>query len=78
MMAQRDSIIVEPWNPRWSADFDREAERLRRVLGDVAVAIHHIGSTAVAGLAAKPVIDVLIEAVDLGEVDLLLFAWRPG
>ncbi|NMB53058.1 MAG: GrpB family protein [Leptolinea sp.] len=53
----------------WPLEFEREAGRLRRYFKDEIVAIHHIGSTSVPGLAAKPVIDVLpvirhIEAAD--------------
>jgi GrpB-like predicted nucleotidyltransferase (UPF0157 family) len=39
------------------------------MLGGAASAIHHIGSTSVPGLAAKPVIDLLAEAPDLGQID---------
>lgn len=41
---------------------------MARVLGCDAVAIHHIGSTSVVGLAAKPIIDILIEAKDINVV----------
>jgi GrpB-like predicted nucleotidyltransferase (UPF0157 family) len=57
------------YSPEWPAEFEREAERLRTVLGDVLVAVHHIGSTSVPGLAAKPIIDLLPLARDIGHVD---------
>jgi GrpB-like predicted nucleotidyltransferase (UPF0157 family) len=55
-----DPIAVLPYDPRWPALFDAEAVRLAGVLGETAVRIEHIGSTAVRGLAAKPVIDIQI------------------
>jgi GrpB-like predicted nucleotidyltransferase (UPF0157 family) len=46
-------------DPAWAAAFQRESEQLRALLGDELCAIHHVGSTSVPGLAAKPIIDVL-------------------
>lgn len=52
-------INVAPADPRWAAQFDDFRERYEQALADVKVqAIEHVGSTAVPGLAAKPVIDV--------------------
>ena len=64
-------IRVVDYDPSWPARFDAEAAVLYRTLGHVAHAIHHIGSTAVPGLAAKPIIDILMEAADLSQVDAL-------
>jgi len=50
-------MTVVDYDPSWPAAYEAEIERLRAVLGDVIVRAHHIGSTAVPGLAAKPVID---------------------
>lgn len=47
--------------------FARDAERIRAVLGDIAVRIEHVGSTSVPGLAAKPIIDVLLVVADSAE-----------
>jgi GrpB-like predicted nucleotidyltransferase (UPF0157 family) len=47
------------YSSEWPAEFEREAARLRQLVGERLVAIHHVGSTAVPGLAAKPVIDLL-------------------
>lgn len=49
-------IIIEPYNPDWPEKFNAEKERLLPILGNVA--IEHIGSTSVPGLAAKPTIDI--------------------
>ena len=51
--------LVE-YDPAWPAEFERQAERIRRTLGPRAMAVEHVGSTAVPGLAAKPRIDILL------------------
>ena len=53
-------VEVVPHNPQWKEQFFYEKERLDKVFDGLA-AIHHIGSTSVEGLAAKPIIDFLIE-----------------
>jgi GrpB-like predicted nucleotidyltransferase (UPF0157 family) len=47
------------YSPAWPLDFAAEADRIRALLADELVAVHHIGSTSVPGLAAKPVIDLI-------------------
>jgi GrpB-like predicted nucleotidyltransferase (UPF0157 family) len=49
--------------------FDVEARRWRDLLGDLLVKVHHIGSTSVPGLVAKPVIDLVPEVRDITQVD---------
>jgi GrpB-like predicted nucleotidyltransferase (UPF0157 family) len=49
--------------------FDDEAARLTGALGDVVAALHHIGSTAIPGIHAKPVIDMLLEVPTLASLD---------
>lgn len=58
------SIYLAEYDPAWPALFSREAERLRSILGPVAVEIHHTGSTSVPGLAAKPIIDITMAVPD--------------
>jgi len=62
-------IEVVEYNPSWPETFKEESYLLRETLGDIAVAVQHIGSTAVPGLAAKPIIDILIEVTDLAALD---------
>jgi GrpB-like predicted nucleotidyltransferase (UPF0157 family) len=62
-------VEVLPHNPAWKSAFEREAARITDTLGDLVTAIHHIGSTAIAGMPAKPIIDVLLEVEDLGRLD---------
>lgn len=57
-------ITLVAYDPDWPRLFGREAERLRSVLGDVALRIEHVGSTSVPGLTAKPIVDVLLVVPD--------------
>jgi len=57
-------ITLAEYDPQWPALFDREAARIRAVLGDTAVRVEHVGSTSVPGLAAKPIIDILLAVPD--------------
>jgi GrpB-like predicted nucleotidyltransferase (UPF0157 family) len=55
-----EPVTVVDYDTAWPHLFAEESERIRAALGDAIVAVEHIGSTAVPGLAAKPVIDVLV------------------
>jgi len=57
-------ITLAEYDPQWPALFDREAARIRAVLGGTAVRVEHVGSTSVPGLAAKPIIDILLAVPD--------------
>jgi GrpB-like predicted nucleotidyltransferase (UPF0157 family) len=54
-------VLLAAHDPKWQDSFYKEAEALWKQLGDRAVQIHHVGSTAVPGLPAKPIIDIAIE-----------------
>ncbi len=56
----RKAIEVRDYDPGWVRLFDLERERLSAALGELAVAVEHIGSTAVPGLAAKPIVDIAV------------------
>jgi len=62
-------LEVLDYDPAWVARFAREQKLLAKALGDVALKIHHIGSTSVPALAAKPVIDILMEVSALDALD---------
>jgi GrpB-like predicted nucleotidyltransferase (UPF0157 family) len=66
-------IAVVEYDPRWPELFRREAERIRTALGSLVRQLQHTGSTAVPGLAAKPVIDILL-AVERSADEA---AWLP-
>lgn len=60
---QRRVVIVD-YDPGWPVRYESKGERVRLALGAAALRIEHIGSTAVPGLAAKPVIDLLVTVDD--------------
>jgi GrpB-like predicted nucleotidyltransferase (UPF0157 family) len=62
-------VEVVPHNPRWRDAFEAEAKHVAAALGENVVAIHHIGSTAIPDVCAKPVVDLLVEVRDVTEVD---------
>jgi GrpB-like predicted nucleotidyltransferase (UPF0157 family) len=64
-----EPITLVEADPRWPALYLAEAERVRGAIGDVATGIEHVGSTAVPGLVAKPIVDLLVgvRALDEGK-----------
>ena len=54
------TIEVVDQIPEWCAFFEKEAGQLAVIFGTQLVAIHHIGSTAIPGIKAKPIIDILV------------------
>lgn len=57
-------IVLVAYNPRWPAMFDHEAKRIRAALASLAIRVEHVGSTSVPGLAAKPIIDIVLAVPD--------------
>jgi GrpB-like predicted nucleotidyltransferase (UPF0157 family) len=53
-------ILLADYDPAWPALFEREAARIRAALGETAVLVEHVGSSSVPGLAAKPIIDIVL------------------
>jgi GrpB-like predicted nucleotidyltransferase (UPF0157 family) len=81
-------IRIVEHDPRWAELFEREAERIRRALGPLALRIEHAGSTSVPGLVAKPIIDIVLAVPDsadegayvpaMGAAGYVLRAREPG
>ncbi len=63
------AVIVAPHDPNWRDEYRKESALIAVALGDNVVAIHHIGSTAIPNIYAKPVIDFLVEVTDIRAVD---------
>jgi GrpB-like predicted nucleotidyltransferase (UPF0157 family) len=57
-------VTLVDYDPSWPALFEREAARIRSVLGDKVRRLEHVGSTSVPGLAAKPIIDAVLAVPD--------------
>lgn len=62
-------VEVVPHDPRWRDAFEAEAKLVAAALGDNVAAVHHVGSTAIPDIYAKPVIDLLVEVLDIAGVD---------
>ena len=58
-------IEIVPYSQAWACAFESEAHLLQQALGEQAVRVEHVGSTAVPGLAAKPVIDIQVSVRSL-------------
>ena len=84
----QDDIAIAPYDPRWPQIFEDEKNHLLKTLpAELIRRVEHFGSTAVPGLAAKPIIDILVEVVDLQETRKKIapvleaqgydYFWRP-
>lgn len=71
---QRGTVKLENYNPAWAGEFGQEKRRLEKVFGESASVIEHVGSTAVPGLPAKPIIDIAVALNNRG----LRKRWRQG
>jgi GrpB-like predicted nucleotidyltransferase (UPF0157 family) len=71
-MSVDESIHLEPYDERWAERFREERDALARELGGDAAGIEHIGSTAVPGLAAKPIVDLMIGVHDFTSADRIV------
>lgn len=75
-------VEVVPYDRDWLDRFKAEAAALSAVLGFEAIAVHHFGSTAIPGISAKPIIDILVEVRDITRIDgysrqLIELGYRP-
>lgn len=84
----KEEVAVVPYDPRWPEMFERERAHLSASLpADLVKRIEHFGSTAVPGLAAKPIVDMLVEVTSLDETRRRIapvlesqgydYFWRP-
>ena len=56
---KRGTVQLQPYDPNWPMGFEKEKQKLLDIFGGKIIAIEHIGSTAVPGLCAKPLIDMI-------------------
>lgn len=61
---EKRDVELHEYDTRWPGLFEQHARKIREALGDVAHRVEHIGSTSVPGLAAKPIIDILVVVAD--------------
>jgi GrpB-like predicted nucleotidyltransferase (UPF0157 family) len=85
----KEDVAIVPYDPRWSELFEQERLHLRSCLpADLIGRIEHFGSTAVPGLSAKPIVDMLVEVTSLDETQRRIvpileaqgydYFWRPS
>lgn len=65
-------VVLLPYDPRWATMFESEAAIIKEALGERALMVEHMGSTAVPGLVAKPCIDILLAVENSAEEDAYL------
>lgn len=63
-------VEVVPYNHQWPQMYKDEANKIKTIMNEIMVQIHHIGSTSIPGMSAKPVIDILVEVRSIEKVDL--------
>ena len=66
------TIPLEPYDPDWPSRFETEFRVLVSLFGDRSIRIEHVGSTAVPGLVAKPIIDIMMGLTSLAEAEALV------
>lgn len=69
LVREMRKVQVVPYQKDWPDAFYRERENIQQILGEQCIRVSHIGSTAIPEMAAKPVIDILVEVVDINETD---------
>jgi GrpB-like predicted nucleotidyltransferase (UPF0157 family) len=60
-------VVVVDYDPAWPERYRREEAKIRAALGGAALSVEHVGSTSVPGLAAKPIVDILLVVEDSGQ-----------
>ena len=71
-MVSADPVVVVPYDEAWPSLYEEERARIERVIGPWVEEIEHVGSTAVPGLAAKPVIDIMVGVRSLKDSPILV------
>jgi GrpB-like predicted nucleotidyltransferase (UPF0157 family) len=65
-------VAIVKYRPKWAEMFEDEERVLQTALGDVSASVEHVGSTAVEGLAAKPIVDIMVGLEDFSLADGLV------
>ncbi|SHG29844.1 GrpB family protein [Ornithinibacillus halophilus] len=62
-------LELMPFKENWMTNYNEESKRVQEIFGELLLNIHHIGSTSIPGMIAKPVIDILVEIQNINDVD---------
>jgi GrpB-like predicted nucleotidyltransferase (UPF0157 family) len=63
------AVELHPHSPAWAGMARAEAARLKQALGDTLITVHHMGSTAIPGIMAKPIVDMIPVVTDIAALD---------
>lgn len=66
---RRGTVILESYTSDWTSIFESEAHLLRNKLGSSILAVEHIGSTSIPGMAAKPILDMMVGIQNMAKAD---------
>ena len=77
MALKRGIVELAEYNLNWKKEYEKEEKLLKEVLGDRIIEIHHIGSTSIEGLKAKPVIDIIVVINRLDEINEIEEMLKP-
>jgi GrpB-like predicted nucleotidyltransferase (UPF0157 family) len=69
---EKRKIVIMDYNPLWPETFQKHAALITQALGSKALCIEHVGSTSVPGLAAKPIVDIVVVVEDSSAEDAYL------
>ena len=79
------TVVIVPYDPHWPSLFEQAETEIRQACGPNVLDVHHVGSTSVQGLAAKPVLDILATVPDFEQarslvpsLEALGYEFRPG
>ena len=65
---KRNTVQLCPYDPTWKIQGEATVQKLRKILGETAVDVRHVGSTAIVGMTAKPIIDIAVAVRELADI----------
>ena len=69
MGLDKNKVILEKHNDKWAEMFQAEAKELRKIFGNLALSIEHVGSTSIPGIMAKPLVDIQVGLRQLSDFE---------
>ena len=57
---KRGTVKLSPYHAKWPQEFEKKKKNLQKIIGDLVIVIEHCGSTAIPGMIAKPIIDIIV------------------
>ncbi|WP_026477935.1 GrpB family protein [Alkaliphilus transvaalensis] len=70
-MNTKRKVEILPYNKEWPVLYRQEVDNLKTIIENLAIDFHHIGSTAIVGIQAKPIIDIMVEVSNIDAIDML-------